>query len=44
VAEHRLRPAAEGWQVVPDHNARLWRDLGVQTRSLTAYEEAATWN
>jgi len=44
VAEHRLRPAAEGWQVVPDHHARLWRDLGVQARSLTAYEEAATWS
>ena len=44
VAEHRLRPATEGWQVVSDHHARLWQELGVQTRSLTAYEEAATWN
>jgi len=44
VAEHRLRPATAGWQVVPDHHARLWQDLGVQTRNLTAYEEAAQWN
>ncbi|RMH36312.1 MAG: IS21 family transposase [Gammaproteobacteria bacterium] len=44
VAEHQLRPAIEGWQVVPDHHARLWRDLGVQTRSLAAYEEASTWS
>jgi len=44
VAEHRLRAAHEGWQIVPDHHARLWQDLSVQTRSLSAYEEVATWN
>jgi len=44
VAEHRLRPAQDGWQIVPDHHARLWQDLSVQTRSLSAYEEVASWN
>jgi transposase len=44
VAEHRLRPASEGWQIIPDHHARLWQDLGVQTRSLAVYEEVAAWN
>jgi len=24
VAEHRLRPQAEGWGVVPEHHRRLW--------------------
>ena len=30
------------WQMAPDHHARLWQGLGVQTRSLSAYEEVAT--
>ncbi len=42
VAEHRLRPQAEGWSVVPEHHNRLWQDVGVQTRDLNAYEEAGS--
>ena len=26
VAEHRLKPAAEGWQRIPGHHDRLWRE------------------
>lgn len=44
VAEHRLRPKRTGWSVVPEHHARLWQELKVETRSLTAYAEAASWN
>ncbi len=44
VAEHRLRPREAGWGVVPDHHARLWQGLKVETRNLAAYEEAASWN
>ena len=43
-AEHRLRPREAGWQVVPEHHARLWQDLKVETRSLERYEEVASWN
>lgn len=40
VAEHRLKPAAEGWQRIPGHHDRLWREaLAVETRDLGAYEE-----
>lgn len=44
VAQHRLRPSPEGWQVVPEHHARLWQALSVQTRSLASYEEALRCN
>jgi len=44
VAEHRLRPRAEGWSLVPEHHSRLWQAVGVQTRELSVYEEAASWN
>ncbi len=44
VAEHRLRPREAGWQVVPEHHARLWQDLKVESRSLERYEEVASWN
>ena len=44
-AEHRLRPATAGWQVVPSHHARLWREtFQVQTRDLRCYEEARPWS
>ena len=41
VARHRLRPANAGWQTVAAHHQRLWADVSVQTRSLSAYEEVA---
>lgn len=44
VAEHVLKPSSQGWQVVPSHHARLWRDLGVVSRDLSSYEEAGSWN
>jgi hypothetical protein len=45
VADHRLRDAAEGWQTVPDHHAKLWRDtLRVERRDLAVYEEVARCN
>ena len=40
-AEHRLRPASSGWQVVPEHHARLWQQVKVPPRDLACYEEAA---
>jgi len=40
VAEHRQEPAAQGWQTIPGHHARLWRDtLGVERRALAVYAE-----
>ncbi len=44
VAEHRLRPKSDGWQVVPEHHTRLWQDLKVEARNLSCYEEVASWN
>lgn len=45
VAEHRLKPQAQGWATVPDHHAELWRQtLNVEQRPLAAYEEVAAWN
>lgn len=45
VAEHRLRPAREGWVTVPAHHARLWDDtLKVERRDLAVYAEVASWN
>ena len=45
VAEHRLRPAQEGWSTVPDHHEALWREtLHVERRALSVYEEVARCN
>jgi len=45
VAEHRLRTIAEGWQTVPAHHAKLWRDtMRVERRDLAVYEEVARCN
>jgi len=45
VAEHRLRPVAQGWGSVPAHHALLWQEtLQVQRRPLAVYQEVATWN
>jgi transposase len=44
VVGHRLRPAAEGWVTVPEHHARLWRELGVEHRPLAVYEEVGAWS
>ncbi len=45
VAEHTLRPAAEGWRVVPGHHAQLWAEtLQVEQRPLAVYEEVGQWN
>jgi len=44
VAEHRLRPASAGWQVVPEHHARLWQQVRVPPRDLACYEKAAQCN
>ena len=45
VACHNLRPAAAGWNTVPDHHAALWQaTVKVEQRSLEAYEEVAAWS
>ena len=45
VATHRLKPATDGWQTIPEHPLRLWQEtLNVQTRDLGVYEEAGSWN
>jgi len=45
VADHRLRDAAEGWQTVPEHHEKLWRDtMRVERRDLAVYEEVARCN
>jgi len=45
VAEHRLSPSHEGWQITPAHHERLWRDhFQVQTRDLQHYQEVASWS
>lgn len=42
IAEHRLRPAEEGWVKVPWHHEGLWkRTMQVQQRALKEYEEVA---
>jgi transposase len=42
VAEHRLKPACEGWSTVPDHHEALWREtLRVEHRDLSYYAEVA---
>ncbi len=45
VVEHRLRPASQGWVVVPAHHAGLWeKALAVERRDLSVYEEAVSCN
>jgi transposase len=44
VAQHRLRPATEGWVQVPEHHHALWAALQVEQRPLATYEEAAQWS
>ena len=45
VAEHTVRPARDGWVVVPEHHAALWADtLHVERRPLAVYEEVSRWN
>lgn len=45
VADHRLRPAREGWVSVPAHHERLWDEtLKVERRDLAVYAEVASWN
>jgi len=41
IARHRLRDPAEGWVSVPEHHRDLWRQLNVEQRDLTIYEEVA---
>jgi transposase len=44
VAEHRLRPVAEGWVQRPEHHAPLWEAVCVEQRPLAIYEEVSQWN
>jgi len=41
LARHRLRPASDGWQTIPEHHQRLWAEVNVQARPLAQYEEIA---
>jgi len=42
VAEHRLRPTADGWSTVASHHERLWQEvLRVEKRDLSVYEEVS---
>jgi transposase len=41
VAQHTLRPAADGWVTVPEHHRALWEAVRVEQRPLTHYEEVA---
>lgn len=45
VANHLLQDKAAGWVSVPKHHAELWKDtLAVEKRSLSVYEEVASWS
>jgi transposase len=45
VARHRLKSAAEGWVLVPEHQRILWEQaLTVERRDLAVYEEVARWS
>lgn len=45
VAHHRLCAAAAGWQIVPEHHARLWQAASqVERRGLNVYAEAVSCN
>jgi transposase len=41
VARHRLCDVSHGWVSVPEHHRPLWRELSVQQRALTDYDEVA---
>lgn len=44
-ASHQLRSQREGWVTVPEHHAHLWQEaLKVEQRSLSVYEEVASWS
>jgi len=44
-ARHRLKPAAEGWVLVPEHHRILWdQAMTVERRDLAVYEEVAQWS
>ena len=45
VARHRLKSAADGWVLVPEHHRMLWEQaLTVERRELAVYEEVAQWS
>jgi hypothetical protein len=45
VARHRLKSAADGWVLVPEHHRMLWEQaLMVERRELAVYEEVAQWS
>jgi hypothetical protein len=45
VARHRLKSAADGWVLVPEHHHILWEQaLTVERRELAVYEEVAQWS
>ena len=45
VARHRLKSAADGWVLVPEHHRLLWEQaLTVERRELAVYEEVAQWS
>jgi transposase len=45
VARHRLKSAADGWGLVPEHHRVLWAQaLTVERRELAVYEEVAQWS
>ena len=44
-ARHRLKSAAAGWVLVPEHHRILWQQaLTVERRELAVYEEVAQWS
>ena len=44
-ARHRLKSAAAGWVLVPEHHRMLWEQaLTVERRELAVYEEVAQWS
>jgi transposase len=45
VAQHRLKSAAAGWVLAPEHHRLLWEQaLTVERRELAVYEEVAQWS
>jgi transposase len=45
VANHMLQDKASGWACVPEHHSVLWKEtLAVEKRSLSVYEEVASWS
>ena len=44
VAQHVLRPAAQGWVSVPEHHQALWDAVKVERRPLAVYEEVGQWS